>query len=99
MKNQLKSLLAKPIVAPGTSLRYLTSGKSSDIGSDNTTFVQELIGGTSKFYACSDVVADAKNNFNPVGHEGMLGVKKGDAKKDMVHNKPRKKQGGQAALH
>jgi len=71
MKNQLKSLLASPIVAPGTSLRYLTSGKSSDIGSSSTTFVQDLIGGTS--------------------HQGMLGVKRGDAKEDVVHRKARKK--------
>ena len=51
MKDQLKSLLVTPIVAPGTSLRYLTSGKDSDICGSNKTFVQDLVEGTSEFYA------------------------------------------------
>lgn len=70
MKDRLKSLLATPIVAPGTSLRYLTSGKDSDIYGSNKTFVQDLMEGTS--------------------HQGMLGVKKGDAKGDIVHRKSKR---------
>ncbi|KAF8328214.1 P-loop containing nucleoside triphosphate hydrolase protein [Cantharellus anzutake] len=70
MKDRLQSLLAKPIVAPGLSLRYLTAGKEANFSGGHTSLIEEIMKGTS--------------------HQEMIGVKKSDAKMDVVHSKPRK---------